>query len=189
MRRFFRTYGYKIAACFALVLIGQAFIGRQAPHPYTLSYPAYYGNRFTIPTDNPLTVEGVALGRRLFYEKRLSANNTISCSNCHLQRLAFTDGRRFSIGFDGTPTKRNSMSLANSLWVRNFFWDGRAAGLETQAVTPLTDPHEMGQSLDSSAAKLRKPRLAWATATVISCSAAATMRPLSSWMLALMTLD
>ncbi|HEV2479648.1 MAG TPA: cytochrome c peroxidase [Puia sp.] len=134
---------------------GGPFAGRPGPTPYPLSYPSYYGNRIDIPADNPLSVEGVALGRRLFYEKRLSANNTVSCGTCHLQRLAFTDGRRFSVGFDGTPTKRNAMSLANSLWVRNFFWDGRAAGLEAQAVTPLTDPHEMGQSLDSSVLKLR----------------------------------
>ena len=123
--------------------------------PYPLSYPAYYGHRIDIPADNPLTVEGVALGRRLFYEKKLSANNTVSCATCHQQSKAFTDGRRFSIGFDGTPTKRNSMSLVNMLWVRNFFWDGRAAGLEAQAATPLTDAHEMGQPLDNSAAKLR----------------------------------
>ena len=155
MRRPSKTYWLGLAASLSFLLIALAFIGRPGPTPYPLSYPAYYGNRIDIPTDNPLTVEGVALGRRLFYEKRLSANNTIACAGCHLQRLAFTDGRRFSIGFDGTPTKRNSMSLANSLWVRNFFWDGRAAGLETQAVTPLTDPHEMGQPLDSAAAKLR----------------------------------
>lgn len=155
MRYVFRKYGYGLAAGLALVVGAQAFIGRAHTTPYPLSYPGYYGNRINIPADNPLTVEGVALGRRLFYEKRLSANNTISCGSCHLQRLAFTDGRRFSIGFDGTPTRRNSMSLANCLWVRNFFWDGRAAGLEAQAVTPLTDPHEMGQRLDSSVVKLR----------------------------------
>lgn len=122
--------------------------------PYPLSYPAYFGNRINTTADNPLTVEGVALGRRLFYERRLSANNTISCGTCHVQNRAFTDGRRFSLGYDGTPTRRNSMSLANVLWTRHFFWDGRAASLEAQAVTPLTDAHEMGQSLDSSVRKL-----------------------------------
>jgi cytochrome c peroxidase len=157
MQRLFRKYGYGLAACLAVVLGAQAFIARPCSTPYRLSYPSYFGNRITIPADNPLTVEGVALGRRLFYEKRLSTNNTVSCGTCHVQRLAFTDGRRFSIGFDGTPTKRNAMSLANSLWVRNFFWDGRAVGLEAQAVTPLTDPHEMGQPLDSSVVKLRAP--------------------------------
>ena len=124
--------------------------------PYPLVYPAYFGNRINIRDDNPLTIEGVSLGRKLFYEKRLSANNTISCGTCHQQQHAFTDGRPFSPGFDGTPTKRNSMSLANLLWVRNFFWDGRAGSLEAQAMIPLTDPHEMGQSMDSSIRKLRE---------------------------------
>jgi len=149
---------YKLLISLTLTLTVAAFIDRpvpSGPHPYTLSYPAYYGNRINMPADNTVTVEGVALGRRLFYEKKLSADNTVSCATCHQQNKAFTDGRRFSIGFDGTPTKRNSMSLANMLWISNFFWDGRAGGLEAQAVTPLTDPHEMGQSLDSSAAKLR----------------------------------
>ena len=125
------------------------------PTPYTLVYPAYFGHRTNLSDDNPLTVEGVELGRRLFYETRLSMNNTLSCATCHQQSRAFTDGRRFSLGVDGTPTKRNSMTLTNILWVRSFFWDGRAASLEAQAVTPLTDPHEMGQPLDSSAAKLK----------------------------------
>jgi len=133
-----------------------AFVVRSfSPTPYKVSYPSYFGNRTNFSDDNPLTVEGVALGRRLFYEKRLSRTSTISCATCHQQAKAFTDGRAFSVGFDGTRTRRNSMSLANLLWVRNFFWDGRASSLEAQAVVPLTDPHEMGQSMDSSVAKLR----------------------------------
>ncbi len=153
-RRLQERFRWTVAGI-VLVLVAQAFISHPARTPYPLSYPTYYGNRINIPADNPLTAQGVTLGRRLFYEKRLSANNTISCASCHQQARAFTDGRRFGIGFDGTPTKRNAMSLANALWIRNFFWDGRAASLEAQAVTPLTDPHEMGQSLDSSANKLR----------------------------------
>jgi cytochrome c peroxidase len=142
----------------AIVSLLSAFLRKSAPIaiPYPLIYPAYFGNRINIRDDNPLTNEGVALGRMLFYEKRLSANNTISCGNCHQQRLAFTDGRRFSAGFDGTPTRRNSMSLANLLWVRHFFWDGRAASLEAQAMIPLTDPHEMGQSMSAAIQKLKE---------------------------------
>ena len=126
-----------------------------APTPYVLKYPAYFGHRTNLLENNPLTVEGIALGRKLFYEKQLSANNTLSCATCHQQARAFTDGRKFSLGADGTPTRRNSMTLANILWVQNFFWDGRATSLEAQALTPLTDPHEMGQSLDNSAKKLK----------------------------------
>jgi cytochrome c peroxidase len=122
--------------------------------PLPLNYPSYFGNRIFIPAGNAVTEEGVYLGRRLFYETRLSANNRISCATCHRQEFAFTDGKPFSTGIDGTLTERNSMSLANLLWVRNFFWDGRANGLEEQAKTPLTNPHEMGQSLQASAQKL-----------------------------------
>jgi cytochrome c peroxidase len=131
-------------------------IMRKAPYP--LVYPAYYGNRINIPADNPLTREGVYLGRMLFYEPALSSTNRLSCSSCHLQQFAFTDGRAFSPGVDGILTSRNAMSLANVLWTRNFFWDGRAASLEDQALTPLTSQHEMGQPLSVSAAKLDRIR-------------------------------
>lgn len=126
---------------------------------YTLQYPMNFGSRFHIPDDNPMTKEGVALGRMLFYEPKLSANNTISCASCHRQKLAFTDGRTFSLGVDGQPTSRNSMSLGNILWVRHLFWDGRANSLEEQALFPMTDPHEMGQSLDISREKLQKSKI------------------------------
>jgi len=122
--------------------------------PYQLVYPANFGNRITIPADNPTTKEGVYLGRMLFYEKRLSANNMLSCGTCHQQDKAFTDGKMFSEGFDHVPTPRNSMSLANLLWARKLFWDGRATGLEAQAVIPITSAHEMGQSLDASVKKI-----------------------------------
>lgn len=126
----------------------------RAPEPYALKYPANFGSRFTIPTDNPVTKEGVYLGRMLFYEKKLSANNKLSCESCHEQQLAFTDGRPASMGVDGSFTPRSSMSLTNLLWVRNFFWDGRSQSLEEQAAFPLTDAHEMGQPLHVSVAKL-----------------------------------
>lgn len=80
----------------------------------------------------------------------------MSCASCHKQERAFTDGLAFSIGVDHVPTPRNSMSLANLLWTRKFFWDGRANSLEEQATIPLTNPHEMGQSLTLSAEKLSK---------------------------------
>ena len=122
--------------------------------PYTFVYPANFGNRINIPANNPTTKQGVFLGRMLFYEKRLSANNTISCGSCHQQSKAFTDGKPFSDGVDDVPTPRNAMSLANLLWARKFFWDGRAVGLEAQALIPMTNPHEMGQAIDLSVIKI-----------------------------------
>jgi cytochrome c peroxidase len=126
------------------------------PQPYPLVYPANFGGRFTIPPDNPTTKEGVHLGRMLFYEKKLSADNTLSCGSCHQQKLAFSDGKALSVGVDKSLTSRNSMALVNLLWVRNFFWDGRSASLEDQAVFPMTNPHEMGQSLEESVRKLQQ---------------------------------
>ncbi|HEY1196062.1 cytochrome-c peroxidase [Flavobacterium sp.] len=127
--------------------------------PYKLEYPDYFGNRISIPEDNPTTKQGVFLGRMLFYETKLSSNQTISCASCHQQKLAFTDGKAFSDGINNVPTKRSSMSLANLLWVRNFFWDGRAKGLEEQAKFPLNDPHEMGAYLEKAVLELRKTKV------------------------------
>ena len=122
---------------------------------YEFVYPANFGNRINIPADNPTTKQGVYLGRLLFYETRLSATNKLSCGSCHQQEKAFTDGKPFSVGVDNVPTPRNAMSLTNLLWERKFFWDGRAEGLEAQAIIPMTNPHEMGQTLEASVKKLK----------------------------------
>jgi cytochrome c peroxidase len=121
---------------------------RPTPTPLTgFSAPFVFG-RFQVPADNPLTVEAVELGRRLFYDSRLSANGKVSCSTCHIQRLAFTDGRTTSVGVSGRPLAFNSMSLVNLLWgPQHFFWNGRAATLEEQVLTPLQHPDEMAQDL------------------------------------------
>jgi len=143
----------------AVILI--AFTGK-APFytdPYKLEYPHYFGNRISIPENNPTTKQGVYLGRMLFYETRLSSSRKISCGSCHQQKLSFTDGKTFSSGIDNVPTKRNSMSLANLLWVRNFFWDGRAKGLEAQAIIPLNDPHEMGAYLEKAIKELQQTKV------------------------------
>jgi cytochrome c peroxidase len=104
--------------------------------------------RFQVPPDNPLTQEAVELGRRLFYEPRLSADRKVSCSTCHIQRLAFTDGRTSSIGVSGKPLAFNSLSLVNLLWgPQRFFWNGRATSLEEQALIPIQHPDEMGRDL------------------------------------------
>lgn len=144
----------------SLAIIISSFVANtNKATPLTINYPKYFGHRTFIPPDNPTTEEGVYLGRMLFYDKSLSAGNKISCGTCHQQRLAFTDGLQFSDGADGVRQPRNTMSLVNLLWVRNFFWDGRAAGLELQAETPLTNVHEMGQSLEESAYKLKNNKL------------------------------
>ncbi|RKR83950.1 cytochrome c peroxidase [Mucilaginibacter gracilis] len=149
--------GAYILLLFCLVILFSAwdYYSNVPVGPYQLIYPSNFGNRINIPQDNPTTKQGVYLGRLLFYEPKLSANNKLSCGSCHQQDKAFTDGKAFSEGVDGVPTPRNSMSLTNLLWTRRFFWDGRVTGLESQAAVPLTNEHEMGQALAVSAKKLK----------------------------------
>lgn len=126
--------------------------GTRAFHPaITQRFP-----QVQLPQDNPLTEEGVALGRRLFHDPRLSINNTQSCASCHDQAHAFADPRRFSLGAEGTPGKRNAMPLFNLAWHQGFFWDGRAATLRQQVLMPIQDAHEMNETLDHVVAKLQE---------------------------------
>lgn len=114
------------------------------------------------PKNNPLTDAGATLGRVLFYDTHMSANDTIACASCHLQQRAFSDSRRFSIGFNGGRTRRNSMGLVNLRFtvVRGsrpgLFWDERAATLEDQVLMPIQDKIEMGMELGELEAKLQK---------------------------------
>ncbi|MFY0654281.1 MAG: cytochrome-c peroxidase [Cyclobacteriaceae bacterium] len=124
------------------------------PTKYSLDAPIYFGDNSHFPAHNPLTVEGVALGRMLFYEKKLSRNNTISCATCHEQEKAFTDGLAKSPGIDGHLTAKNTMSLVNLPWTSRFFWDGRAESLEIQALEPIKDQIEMDQTLLETVVKL-----------------------------------
>ncbi|WP_277477605.1 cytochrome-c peroxidase [Catalinimonas alkaloidigena] len=114
------------------------------PTPYQPNLPWYFPDQISLPADNLLTEEGVALGRMLFYEKQLSADQSISCASCHQQEKAFTDGLQFPQGIDGGQVNKNTMSLHNLLWVSRLNWDGRSVSLEEQAIGPLTNPLEMG---------------------------------------------
>lgn len=129
--------------------------GVAAPTPYALVLPSQYPANPAQPADNPLTNEGVELGRHLFYETALSVDNSISCSSCHQQNKAFTDGLAHAVGVNGAQHARSSMSLANMLWEDKFTWDGSSSSLEAQARTPLTNPIEMHQSLAASVVKLQ----------------------------------
>jgi len=116
------------------------------PTPYELKIPQGFPD-MEIPVDNPMTVEGVSLGRRLFYDSVLSADNTQSCASCHGQGFAFSDnGKRFSEGIDGIEGNRNSMAVINAGWMPTLFWDGRRNSLEDQAFEPVPNPIEMHQS-------------------------------------------
>ncbi len=122
--------------------------------PYRFSFPASFP-RPSLPLDNPLTEEGVALGKKLFNEKRLSINNQQSCAGCHELNAAGADpGRAFSIGAEGKPGVRNAMPLFNLAWKGSFFWDGRAPSIRQQVLDPIQNPIEMHETLPNVAAKL-----------------------------------
>jgi cytochrome c peroxidase len=109
-----------------------------------------------MPADNQLTVQGVKLGEMLFNEKMLSKDNSQRCASCHVEEDAFSDTRRFSIGVEGLPGKRQAMSVFNMAYHRpGFFWDGRARTLREQALMPIQDPLEMNETLPNVVAKLQ----------------------------------
>ena len=108
-----------------------------------------------VPKGNPQTPEKIALGEKLFFDGRLSANGTVACASCHQPRLAFTDGRQVAVGIDNRVGQRNSPTVLNALYNQMQFWDGRAATLEQQAGLPIVNPVEMGQpNLDSAVARV-----------------------------------
>jgi cytochrome c peroxidase len=111
--------------------------------------------RAAIPIDNPQTPEKIALGQKLFFDGRLSADGTVACSTCHNPARAFTDGRTVSIGIKGRAGQRNAPTILNALYNKAQFWDGRATTLEQQAALPIVNHVEMGQpDLDSAVARI-----------------------------------
>jgi cytochrome c peroxidase len=109
------------------------------------------------PATNPVTNAGATLGRVLFYDRRLSANDQVACASCHLQATGFSDTARFSHGFQGGLTTRHAMSLGNARYYARgrFFWDERAATLEDQALLPIQNSIEMGMTLENLVTKLK----------------------------------
>lgn len=113
-------------------------------------------NQDNTPANNRVSNPAATLGQVLFYDKRLSRKQSVSCSSCHQQQHGFSDPRTFSVGFEGGLTGRNSMGLANARWYqrRAFFWDERAATLEAQVLEPIQNEVEMGMTLPDLVARL-----------------------------------
>lgn len=159
----------KILFISILALIGFSFTAIDfltpdlPPVPYNyanIPLPSDVVNNLTgmdnTPVSNPISDHGATLGRVLFYDVDLSQNHTISCSSCHIQKFSFTDTARFSKGFNGALTSRNSMGLIHARFQRDslFFWDNRAPSLEAQALMPIVSPVEMGLRLDTLVARI-----------------------------------
>ena len=107
------------------------------------------------PASNPLTIEGITLGRELFYEKQLSGDNSMSCASCHFQEYNFSDNSQFSSGITGSMGDRQAMAITNLAWDDKFFWDGRAVSLEDQALGPVVNPIELNDTWTNVVSKLQ----------------------------------
>ncbi|HEX6225782.1 MAG TPA: cytochrome-c peroxidase, partial [Chryseolinea sp.] len=139
-----------ILSCF-LLASGDASLNKETP--YDLKIPQGFP-RPNIPEDNALTKERVLLGKKLFFDKILSKDKSVSCSTCHEPTQSFTDNKVFSIGVQGATGERNSMPLVNLAWSNSFFWDGGVPTLELQVLKPLTSPLEMNMQLDEALRRL-----------------------------------
>jgi cytochrome c peroxidase len=132
-----------------------------APYSYIVNFPNHVNTELAAtdntPANNKLTNEGATLGRVLFYDKNLSANNTISCASCHKQELSFDDHEILSTGFNGGKTDRNSMSLLNLRFYKSgkMFWDERSVSLEAQVLQPIQNHVEMGLTLNELEARVK----------------------------------
>jgi cytochrome c peroxidase len=117
-------------------------------------FPASFGIP-ALPADNPLTVEGVYLGRMLFYDPVLSLDSSISCASCHFQQNAFADPNKVSTGILGLKTSRNAPAIFNLAYQNIFFWDARQKTLHEQVLEPIQAHNEMGMTLSVLQKKLR----------------------------------
>ena len=117
----------------------------QVPDPLSMVHP---GSRGVSPAE-------VELGKILFFDRRLSSNDSMTCVSCHSPQLGFGDGERLSKGVSGNRTRRHAPSLFNLAWSKTFFWDGRATSLEEQLLGPLSNPDELNMPMDALVVKLK----------------------------------
>jgi cytochrome c peroxidase len=126
----------------------------EGPLPFSL--PAGVDLHLPAAADVHLSAATVALGRRLFFDSRLSRDGTLSCASCHRPEFAFTDGRPVSVGISGAAGKRNTPTLVNRGYGALQFWDGRAASLSTQVLEPIADPLELGLDVEAAIERLSR---------------------------------
>jgi cytochrome c peroxidase len=124
--------------------------------PVEIKIPSNFPDPVYDLSSNPPTKEGVALGKRLFYDTRLSRNNTISCGFCHMQSNAFTHhGHDLSHGVDDQLGRRNSLPIQNLIFYKTFFWDGGVHNLDLVGLNAIANEVEMDEEVDNILAKLR----------------------------------
>nr|WP_086425958.1 cytochrome c peroxidase [Nitrospira cf. moscoviensis SBR1015] len=143
-----------------LPAIGAEGQGRQAFAAEPVTLPTIAGledpNTY-VPADNPLTKEKIELGRAIFFDKRMSKDNTIACASCHMAKKGFADGMPVSTGIKGLKGGRSAPVSFNRVYSKAQFWDGRAATLEDQSIGPFANPIEHGfANHDEMVAKMKK---------------------------------
>ncbi|MFO0698444.1 MAG: cytochrome c peroxidase [Nitrospira sp.] len=155
------TLAFGMAMAMPLVpMAGQGGAGIQAFAAEPVTLPTIAGledpNTY-VPTENPLTKEKIELGRAIFFDKRMSKDNTIACASCHMASKGFTDGMRVSTGIKGLKGGRSAPVSFNRVYSKAQFWDGRAATLEDQSIGPFVNPIEHGfANHDEMVAKMKK---------------------------------
>lgn len=108
------------------------------------------------PKENPATEAKIKLGKQLYFDKRLSSDNTISCASCHDPEKGWSNGDAVATGVDGQKGGRSAPTIINSAYTKLHFWDGRAGSLEEQAVGPIQNPIEMNMKMDAALDRLNK---------------------------------
>ena len=141
-------------------VLGEAGLGHKAFAGEPVTLPTIAGledpNTY-VPAENPLTKEKIELGRAIFFDKRMSKDNTIACASCHMAKKGFADGMPVSTGIKGQKGGRSAPVSFNRVYSKAQFWDGRAATLEDQSIGPFTNPIEHGfANHDEMVAKMKK---------------------------------
>ena len=139
----------KIGNYFSLSFLIASCLLVSCGHNNVIPYP------FPTPIDNPMTEAKIELGRQLFFDKRLSINNTVSCASCHNPKFAMTDRLPLSKGVYGRTAFRNASSILNSAYSKTLMFDAHVPSLEMQAIVPLQDHAEMGHNLKYLIPKLK----------------------------------
>lgn len=155
---FFAAFALFLASCAGDEIPVQGDLEHIAynPQPYEVVVPEGMPP-LTVPAQNPMTADGVLLGRFLFYDPILSEDSTMSCFSCHMPQGGFTDNLAVSPGVEGLSGKRSAMSLENvGLYNNGLFWDGRAHTLEEQALLPVEDPLELNVAWETVETRLRR---------------------------------
>lgn len=136
---------------------------KTGPTAVTWTKPAHFPEPVYDLSKNPMTEEGIELGRFLFYDGILSRSNQIGCGTCHQQQAGFTHhGHQLSHGVDDLLGIRNSLAIQNLAWNKEFFWDGVIHGLDSVSFNPITNPVEMDETVENVLVKLRNTPLATA---------------------------